>query len=113
VLETGVISIGAVDDVAKRGIEVPVVDDSRLAFPPRPVEEILVSKFGRPVDVVAWANTHTPSVFSREGVLFVNPGSPNYPGGWRKGGLGTFARLDLRDGSVEAEIVDLAHPRPA
>ncbi|HLF06164.1 MAG TPA: metallophosphoesterase family protein [Thermoplasmata archaeon] len=102
--------LGAVDDVCKRGVELKLVDETRLAFPDTPTRDVVSSKFGRPVDVVAWANTHSPSVLSREGVLFVNPGSPNYPGGWRKGGPGTFAVLDLSRGNVEAEIIDLARP---
>jgi len=102
--------IGAVDDVCKRGVELQLADESRLVFRDAPTGDVLRSKFGRAVDVVAWANTHTPSIVVRDGILFLNPGSPNFPGGWRKGGPGTFAVLDLSRGTIEAEIIDLARP---
>jgi predicted phosphodiesterase len=110
VIEAPGAAIGAVDDLCKRGVPLSLEKETRLAFPAVPTREVVASKFGRPVDVVAWANTHAPSILVREGVLFVNPGSPNYPGSWRKGGAGTFALLDLSSGSVEAEIVDLSRP---
>ncbi|MEX1253535.1 MAG: hypothetical protein WEE64_04265 [Dehalococcoidia bacterium] len=44
----------------------------------------------------------------REGVLFVNPGSPNLPGGAREGKPGTIAVLEVDKGTAHVEIVDLA-----
>jgi putative phosphoesterase len=83
--------------------------------PPFPADRgatYLADQFGRPVDVVVHANTHTGSVHYRDGVLFVDPGSPNLPGGWRKGGLGTVAIVDENQGFVRAEIIDLGRARP-
>lgn len=81
--------------------------------PPFPAERgsvraYLAEQFGRAVDVVVHANTHTPSVHWRDGVLFVDPGSPNLPGGWRTGGLGTVATIEVVDGFIRAQIVELA-----
>ena len=75
--------------------------------------EYLTEQFGRPVDVVVSANTHTGSVHSRDGVLFVDPGSPNLPADWRQGGPGTVAIVDEHDGFIRAEIVDLGRRPPA
>jgi putative phosphoesterase len=85
--------------------------------PPFPADrgssrEYLTEQFGRPVDVVVHANTHTGTVYFRDGVLFVDPGSPNLPGGWRKGGLGTVAIVEEHQGFVRAEVVDLGRMAP-
>jgi predicted phosphodiesterase len=71
-----------------------------------PMEDILSSRFGAPVDVVACAATHDPFVLYRAGVLFVNPGSPNLPDGRRKGGPGAFALLTIDHGTVAVEVID-------
>jgi putative phosphoesterase len=83
-------------------------------FPPDKgaTREYLSEQFGRPVDVVVHANTHTGAVHYRDGVLFVDPGSPNLPGGWREGGLGTVAIVEEHQGFVRAEVVDLARMAP-
>jgi hypothetical protein len=54
--------------------------------PPLPSErgataDWLQAQFGRTLDVVVQANTHMASVHMRDGVLFVDPGSPNLPVG--------------------------------
>jgi len=111
VIEARQFSIAALQDLTRRGIG-QLVHETRLAFPDGSVREILRSKFGRVPDVVAFANTHAPQILLREGTLYVNPGSPNLPGDWRKGGPGTFARLEIAGKTLEAEIVDLARPPP-
>jgi len=110
VIEAGGLRIGLVHDFNTGGVEVPLVDSRHLAFPDAPMTEILISKFGMPVDVVACANTHIEMVVYRQGVLVINPGSPNLPGGRRKGGLGTAAILVVESGAAELEIIDLAAP---
>jgi putative phosphoesterase len=110
ILEAGGLRIGLVHDFSARGVEVPLFEENerqRLAFPAASTAEILTSKFGTPVDIVAFAATHQPMVLHRQGVLLVNPGSPNLPSGRRKGGLGTIAILTVRDGVAEVEIVEL------
>ncbi|MBI2760591.1 MAG: hypothetical protein HYX51_04095 [Chloroflexi bacterium] len=64
-------------------------------------------KFGRPVDVVVYANTHIDRVSSLQGVLLVNPGSPNLHTRRPKGELGAVAILTCTDGIADIEIVDL------
>lgn len=108
IIEAGGVRIGAVHDFSARGVAVPLVDGMRLEFPETSMEEIVRSKFGAPLDVVAFAATHIDMVLHRQGVLLVNPGSPNLPGGARKGGLGTVVILDVRDGVAGVELVDLA-----
>jgi putative phosphoesterase len=62
--------------------------------------------FGRPVDIVVFGYTHEAMVETHQGVLFVNPGSPNMVRQTMK--LGTVALLELTDAGAEARIVDLA-----
>ena len=71
------------------------------------VRDWLQEQFGRIPDVVVQANTHMASVHMRDGVLFVDPGSPNLPGGWRSGGLGTVATIEVVDGFIRPQIVEL------
>lgn len=64
----------------------------------------LETAFGGPVDVVLFGGTHREQLAVREGVLFVNPGSPTLPAGAGP----TLATLDIEDGAVSADIVPLA-----
>ena len=76
------------------------------------VPEVLVEKFGGPVDVVAFAGSHRAAAVNAQGVLFVNPGSPTYPKGpGRVAGeraLGTVGILDVADGVATFEVVELS-----
>lgn len=67
--------------------------------------------FGRRVDVVAFAATHRPLLLRKDGVLFVNPGSPNLPAA----GPGTVAISDLGHPEPRAEIrqIEGNHPPAA
>jgi uncharacterized protein len=109
VIEANGTRIGLVHDFSAHGVEAPLIEVDgarRLAFPDVPMAEILSSRFGSPVQVVACAATHDPFVLFREGVLFVNPGSPNLPDGRQKGGLGALALLTLDHGTVAVEVID-------
>jgi putative phosphoesterase len=108
IVEAGGLRIGLVHNFSAGDVEVPISEDGQVSFPDVPMDELLTARFGAPVDVVAFANTHTEIVAYRQGVLLVNPGSPNLPGGARKGGLGTVAILTVQDGAAAVEIVDLA-----
>jgi putative phosphoesterase len=75
------------------------------------VEDVLGQKFGGPVDVVAYAGSHRAVAVHAQGKLFVNPGSPTYPRGpGRAAGraLGTVGVLDVSDGSVSFEVLELS-----
>jgi predicted phosphodiesterase len=102
VLEAGAWSVGALFDLAAAGAGFAVSES--LSFPPAPLAPRLSALFGRPVDVVAFAATHRPCLARHDGVLFVNPGSPNLP----SEGPGTVAILDLGGAEPVAEIREIA-----
>lgn len=83
--------------------------DRGLIFPSNPSPgEILKKKFGEYVDVVVFGDTHEEWVEEHQGILFVNPGSPIYPGIKHElGSPGTVAMLELADGKATARIVQL------
>ena len=56
-------------------------------------------------DVIVFGHLHKPSLERRNGVLWVNPGSPTFPS--YRYELGTVALLTLNDGKAEAQIVKL------
>jgi hypothetical protein len=69
-------------------------------------------KFGGPVDIVAFASTHREVAILKDGVLFVNPGSPTFPKGRaaRVAGqraLGTVGVLDVSGGTAVFEVIHL------
>lgn len=81
--------------VEVRGIHVYVLHD---------VDQLDLDPPAAGFQVVISGHSHRPGMESRNGVLFLNPGSA----GPRRFTLPvTLARLSLRDGRVEAEIVTL------
>ena len=108
VIEAGGLRIGMVHDLAASEPAIGLTDDGRLQFPAAELSAVLQAKFGGPVDVVAHAATHVERVLYRQGVLFVNPGSPNLPDQRPKGSAGTLLILDVADGTAMVEVVDLA-----
>ena len=107
------ISIGMVHDIQWPTPWITTSPDgTSLRFPPGPVKEHLVKKFGRPVDVVLFGDTHEELVCYYQGVMWVNPGSPTYPGRkHRPGTLGTLGILDVEQGVTNVRIVDLEAER--
>ncbi len=82
--------------------------DGTLEFPSEPIADVLRRKFGSPVDVVAFGDSHKELIAAHEGILFVNPGSPTYPAVKnRAGDLGTVAILSISRGKASAEIIHL------
>ena len=83
-------------------------DGTGLLFPEGQSVDILTKKFGEPVDVVVFGDTHEELICWHDGALFINPGSPTYPGRrHRPGSLGTIARLRVEKKAVEVELVQL------
>ena len=83
-------------------------DGSGLEFPDGNLDELLEKKFGERVDVVLFGDTHEELICSHRGTLFINPGSPTYPGKRHvPGSLGTLAMLEVERGSVYARLVEL------
>lgn len=111
VIEAGGLRIGAIHDLVASGSGIKVDSGGRLVFSPLDLDATLGERFGGPVDVVAFAATHIDTVAHRHGVLFVNPGSPNLPGGKRQGGSGTIAILDLFQGAASVEFVEVIATR--
>ncbi len=60
------------------------------------------------VDVTVFGHTHYPTVFKRDGMLFVNPGSPHSP----RGGGPSCAVLDVSRSGIKAKVctIPLATP---
>ena len=86
----------------------PIKIGSSWEFPSEPLEQVLIRKFGEPVDLVAYGDTHEEMVALYEGVLFINPGSPTRPGTrHERGELGTVAILEVRNRLASVEIVEL------
>ena len=73
----------------------------------RPMNELLAQGLaGETVDVLIAGDTHVERLELRDGVLFINPGSPTLPH-HKEVRLGTAAILELSPESVRAEIVHL------
>jgi len=104
------VSIGIVHDIQWPGPRIATSPDATsLHFPPGPGRDILAKKFGQPVDVVVFGDTHEELVAYYDGVLLVNPGSPTYPGRRHcPGELGTIGLLTVERGVVTVQLVNLA-----
>jgi hypothetical protein len=114
IIEAGGLRIGAVHNLERPpGPPIPAPAGGIPAFAGLDVRAVLESKFGGPVDVVAYAGTHRPVAVNAGGVLFVNPGSPTWPKGpgrvAAERSLGTVGILEVGAGVASFEIVDLGH----
>lgn len=103
VIEGGGLVMGAVFDLGRAGIA--TMDGGRPTFGEASLDEVLRAAFGRPVNVVAFGGTHKELVAHREGVLFVNPGSPTLPA--HADGRRTVAVLELRERVATVEMMRL------
>ncbi|HEX3366073.1 metallophosphoesterase family protein [Phenylobacterium sp.] len=77
----------------------------------RDLDWVLTEKFGGPVDVVAFGGSHRAVTMNVGGRLFVNPGSPTYPKGPGRSsgrGSGTVGVLELANGTVSFELLELS-----
>ena len=113
VIEVEGVSLGMVHDIQwpTPGI-VTSPDGTGLRFPQSSARDFLSKKFGQPVDIVLFGDTHEELVCHYDGVLFVNPGSPTYPGRrHRPGALGTVGLLEIESGSARVRLVDLEQLR--
>ncbi len=110
IVEVAGVRIGMVHDIQWPPPSIATTPDGTgLVWPDSGLGALLRKKFGGEVDVVAFGDTHEELVEWKEGVLFVNPGSPTYPGRRHAtGSLGTIAVLDISDGEIAAHIVDVA-----
>ena len=109
VVYAGDVAIGMIHDIQWPGPKIATTGDGTgLVLPKDAAVDTLAAKFGQPVDVVLFGDTHEELVCHWDGVLMVNPGSPTYPGKrHRHGALGTVALLDISEGVPFARIIHL------
>ena len=107
VVDVNGVKIGMVHDIQWPAPPILTTPDGAgLVYPASGLRETLARKFGEPVDVVAFGDTHEELVEWNDGVLFINPGSPTYPGRRHaRGSLGTVGVLDVQNGQIEARII--------
>ena len=91
------VSIGMIHDIQWPGPKVATTPDGTgLVLPEGEAAATLTRKFGEPVDVVIFGDTHEELVCRWDDVLMINPGSPTYPGSQHpRGSLGTIAILEI------------------
>ena len=113
VLNLGGLRVGLVHNLGfpETGIDTDHVDRG-LTFPPAlGVQGALNKFFGENLDVVVFGDTHEEFVGTYDGVLFVNPGSPTYPGIKHElNSPGTVALLEINGSQAEARVVQLPEP---
>ena len=109
VVEAGGLRLGMVHDIQWPGPKIATTPDGAgLAMPPGRAAETLARKFGRPVELALFGDTHEELICRWDGILLVNPGSPTYPGRrHRPGALGTIGRLTIANGTARAQIISL------
>ena len=86
-------------------------DGTGLVVPEGQAAETLRRKFGQPVDVVLFGDTHEELICHWDDVLIVNPGSPTYPGRRHsRGALGTIALLEINGEEAEPPASSTSKP---
>lgn len=95
--------IGTVHDIQWPGP--PVRVQHGLMFPSGNVSELMERKFGQPVDMVCFGDTHEEHVGWYQRMLFVNPSSASHPAARSSPSqLGSVAYLNINSGVVSVEI---------
>ena len=109
VVHAGGVAIGMIHDIQWPGPKIATTGDGTgLVLPQGQAAETLARKFGQPVDVVLFGDTHEELVCRWDGILIVNPGSPTYPGKrHRQGALGTVGLLEIDGEEAGARIINL------
>ena len=105
------VNIGMVHDIQWPSTGITTTGDgTMLNFPSgRDVAAQLEKRFRERVDVLLFGDTHEELICHYGGVLFMNPGSPTYPGRRHTpGSPGTLGMLEIEDGAVYPEIIQLA-----
>ena len=103
VVKVAGVLIGMVHDLRWPGP--PVHFTLTLEFPSGSAHELMERKFGQPVDMICFGDTHMDYIGWYQGMLFLNPGSPTHAGlRHHDGALGTLAYLDITNGVVSAQI---------
>ena len=110
VVSAGGVNIGMVHDIQWPATGIYTGGDgTTLSFPGGDVAALLQKKFRQRVDVLLFGDTHEELICHYGGILFLNPGSPTYPGRRHTpGSLGTLGILDIDQGAVYPRLVQLA-----
>lgn len=108
VVESSGVRVGLTFNITNPDKAIVVGESGSLQFGDKPLPDLLLRRFGREVDVVAFGGTHRQLEQAHEGVLFFNPGSPTLPSD-RQGDddLGSVAVLDLSSGKPKVQLVRL------
>ncbi len=109
VVDAGGLAIGMIHDIQWPGPKIATSGDgTELVLEEGRAAGLLAAKFGRPVDVVLFGDTHEELICRWDEALIINPGSPTYPGRrHRRGTLGTVGILEIETGEIIARIIDL------
>ena len=109
VVHAGGLAIGMIHDIQWPGPRIATTGDGTgLVLPEGRAEDTLSRKFGEPVDIVLFGDTHEEVVCRWDRTLIINPGSPTYPGKrHRRGALGTVGLLEIEAGESIARIINL------
>ena len=109
VVDAGGLAIGMIHDIQWPGPKIATSGDgTELVLEGGRGADLLAAKFGRPVDIVLFGDTHEELICHWDEVLIINPGSPTYPGRrHRRGTLGTVGLLEIETGECIARIIDL------
>jgi predicted phosphodiesterase len=107
VIEAGGVRIGMTFDIKKPGVAVKV-DEAGVDLEGKAAADVAQSKFGGPVQVLAFAGTHRALEQALDGVIFVNPGSAGLPSD-KQGpdDCGSVAIVDVSSGKPVVSIVRL------
>ncbi len=102
-------TIGLTHDLMVPGMAQEITEYSPLSkhFPPdADLSTALETVFGAVVDIVIFGHTHYAIVEEYQGILMLNPGSPNLPKQLRR--LGQVAIMELEPSHKSAEILELS-----
>ena len=72
----------------------------------RPIEQLISNHFGTHLDIVISGHTHWEKLELRNGIIHINPGSPNLPHNYSHR-LGIVGIIDIKGQHLNAELVHL------
>ena len=80
VVPAGGLYIGMIHDIQWPGPQIATTPDGTgLITPPTPPAPLLTAKFGQPVDIVAFGDTHEELIHYWDNILLINPWQPHLP----------------------------------
>ncbi len=108
VVDADGVKIGMVHDIQWPSPRISTTaDGSGLVLPKGRGKQIFLRKFGQPVDIVVFGDTHHELVCNFDGVTMVNPGSPTFPARRKAGILGTVGFITIEPGKVEVRTAEV------